>query len=590
MGCDLGDTERALASGVRPRTPDALHGWLLAVLDLDVPRTALAPGSAPPFAYLCHAYFEPGELAPAPTPADPPTDPLAEAPAPRDALVWANRGGGKTFYAAVATVLDLLFKPGIEVRCLGGSLEQSARMHEHIRTLLERPALKRMIESDESVDGRARSRVGVTARRIILANGSRCEILAQSQTAVRGTRPQKLRCDEVELFDPAIWEAAQLVTRSKACDGRRVAGAVEAFSTMHEAHGLMMRLIAESTPWNAGMAHQAGGRLETNASASRTLFRWSALDVLERCPPERACERCVLHEDCAGRAKRRAGGHLLIEDAAQQKRRVDRRTWEAEMLCLRPKRSDAVLPEFDASLHVVDADPVLGGHDSQLVCGMDFGFRAPTVVLWGVLDSAGVLWIVDEMVQREALLETSIEALRAGGPPRDRAESADAVGPHRRFAPEPGGRALSAQRPRAKAWEAALPGPAHAGRWGVPRWVGVDPAGTQRSEQTGRSCVTMMRRAGLSVRTRRVGLEEGLSAVRARLRTAAGEPRLFVHRRCAELIRCLHGYHYPRDRPDACVPVKDGHDHAVDALRYLIVNLDRPGARVLSIWDDTGAS
>ena len=39
-------------------------------------------------------------------------------------------------------------------------------------------------------------------------------VLAQSQRSVRGLRVQKLRCDEVELFDPAVWEAAQLTTRS----------------------------------------------------------------------------------------------------------------------------------------------------------------------------------------------------------------------------------------------------------------------------------------------------------------------------------------------------------------------------------------
>ena len=35
-------------------------------------------------------------------------------------------------------------------------------------------------------------------------------MLAQSQRAVRGLRVQKLRCDEVEMFNPSIWEAAQL--------------------------------------------------------------------------------------------------------------------------------------------------------------------------------------------------------------------------------------------------------------------------------------------------------------------------------------------------------------------------------------------
>ena len=34
-------------------------------------------------------------------------------------------------------------------------------------------------------------------------------------------------------------------------------------------------------------------------------------------------------------------------------------------------------------------------------------------------------------------------------------------------------------------------------------------------------------------------------------------------------------YHYPPQSPEAETPVKDGHDHAADALRYMITNLDR---------------
>ena len=47
-----------------------------------------------------------------------------------DPLVWACRGGGKTLVGA-ATLLDMLFKPGMEIRILGGSQTQSERMYEH---------------------------------------------------------------------------------------------------------------------------------------------------------------------------------------------------------------------------------------------------------------------------------------------------------------------------------------------------------------------------------------------------------------------------------------------------------------------------
>ena len=69
---------------------------------------AVCTGHAAPFDYLIRAYFEPAS----------------------DQVVHAPRGGGKTRLAAVATLLDLLHKPGLSVRILGGSLEQSLRLRD----------------------------------------------------------------------------------------------------------------------------------------------------------------------------------------------------------------------------------------------------------------------------------------------------------------------------------------------------------------------------------------------------------------------------------------------------------------------------
>lgn len=494
---------------VTPRTPDQLHAWLGLALDLDVPRRPLLPAHASPFDYLVHAYFEAG-----------PT---------RDCVVWANRGGGKTFLAAVATLLDLVFKPSIDVRILAGSLEQAQRMHEHLRRLFDRPALADLL------DGR------VTARRVRLLNGSSAHVLAASHTSVRGCRPQKLRCDEVELFDPDLWQAAQLVTRSRRCGGVLVRAGVEALSTMHRPHGLMATLVSSCA------------QLAVGIRTPPTLLRWGVVDVLARCEPERPCEPCPLLPECARRAKR-ARGHVEIDDAVAMKMRVSLATWEAEMLCLRPRRDDMVLPEFDRAIHVADFDapartappppadplapvalhappsPAAGG---LWVAGMDFGFRAPTVILWGHLDASGLLRVVDERVEREAVLSKHVESLLRG-------------------------------------------------RWPRPAWVGVDPAGRQRSDQTGLSSVGALERAGLTVRARPAPLETGLGLLRARLRPASGPPRLLIHARCRTLVESLERYHYPHDRPEALTPVKDGADHAVDALRYLVVSLDRPATTRMS--------
>src|SRR4051812_28315404 len=162
------------------RSDQWLLSWLEEFLGLRMPTVPVCAGHDAPFDYMKHAYFEPT----------------------KDVVVWAPRGGGKTRLAAAATLLDLLHKPGVQCRILGGSLDQSLRMWEHLRGDVHRCA-------KHLIDPELRDK-----HFIRLMAGSKAGVLAQSQKAVRGLRVQKLRCDEVEMFDPGVWEAAQLVTRS----------------------------------------------------------------------------------------------------------------------------------------------------------------------------------------------------------------------------------------------------------------------------------------------------------------------------------------------------------------------------------------
>ncbi|MGE4196467.1 MAG: hypothetical protein AB7G11_05020 [Phycisphaerales bacterium] len=510
-----------------PRTPAALLEWLRRALKVDLATTPLLEGNSAPFEYVSQTFFEGRRFG----------DESGRMGAfgPADVVVWANRGGGKTFLGAVATMLDLVFKPGIEIRILGGSLEQSQRMHEHLRRLFEAPMIASMLDGP------------IKARSLQLRSGSRAQVLAQSHTSVRGTRVQKVRCDETELFDPDVWEAAQLTTRSMRLAGpwgSWVRGSVEALSTMHKPYGLMWNIVSE-----ASLADAA------THSSKRRLIRWGVVDVLEACGDEFRCDACSLFAECGGRAKMRTrispsvedgnagradgrsgggGGHVSIDDAVRMKSRVSEDVWRAEMLCRRPRRSDSVYPEFDAGVHVGNWDSLAAEH-TKWIAGMDFGFRAPTVVLLARVDEgSGVVYIEAEHIRAEWTLDQHITPIKGG-------------------------------------MDLGLPAPA---------WIGVDPAGHQRSEQTGMSSIAALRRAGLIVRSRRLELHEGVSLVRARLRPAGtGEgatPTLFIHQRCGQLIEALQRYHYPEDRPESLQPVKDGFDHAADALRYMIVNLDRP--------------
>src|SRR5213075_2763264 len=304
----------------------------------------------------------------------------------RDVVVWAPRGGGKTRLGAVATLLDVLHKPQCQVRILGGSLEQSLRMWEHLG-----PDVQKLAEAEVHK--------GRSTRRIDFKNGSSAAILTQSQRAVRGLHVQKLRCDEVEMFDPEVWEAAQMSTRTRpeikvaGSDEvhEKVLGTIEVFSTMHQPGGLMSKIVEK--------AEKTGARV----------IKWCILEVLERCPQERVCETCVLLPDCGGIAKTKCDGFVSIDDVIAIKNRLSKERWESEMMCRHPIVEECVFRQFDPDIHVTER-PELEG-DREVWLGIDFGYSAPFVCLWVAVHEDG-FFVLDEYVQQKQTMDVHLEIIR----------------------------------------------------------------------------------------------------------------------------------------------------------------------------------
>jgi hypothetical protein len=167
----------------------------------------------------------------------------------------------------------------------------------------------------------------------------------------------------------------------------------------------------------------------------------------------------------------------------------------------------------------------------------NFGVRSPTVVLFVAQDDEGVLWVCDEIVRTDSMLDDLARA-RADG-----------------------NAAACAQR--------GLP------PWPTPAWIGVDPAGRARCLVARMSAVEVLESHGLEVRATPLPIQTGIAMLSSRLFPAdrAG-PRLFVHERCTRLIESLLRYHDRSDDAHDLTAAKDGHDHAVDALRYLVVHVD----------------
>jgi len=256
----------------RPKTRLDLKNYVKVFLGIDVPDKRICPEHNRPMDYLWHSFS---------------ADFAAEGKANADAVVWANRAGGKTELAAVATLLDCVFKPSCQVRILGGSGEQSGRMYEYLTGFLHNGF-------EEFLAG------PVLKEKCRFANNSAVEVLTQSATSVRGQHIQKLRCDEVELFDKDVFAAAKFTTQSTT----GIAAAMELISTMHRPYGLMQRIVS------------AAPELGT------PVFKWCVWEVIEKCT-DRNCPQCPLSDDCQGKA-REANGYLKIDDCITQMRRASR--------------------------------------------------------------------------------------------------------------------------------------------------------------------------------------------------------------------------------------------------------------------------
>ena len=345
---------------VRPRSRADLKNYLKVFLDLNVPAKRMCPEHSSPLDYLWHAFAS-----------DFDTQNRSG-----DAIVWANRAGGKTELAAVATLLDGLFKPNCQIRILGGSGEQSGRMYAYLAGFLQKgfePSLAGAIRKDKCR----------------FANGANVEVLTQSATSVRGQHVQKLRCDEVELFNEEVFAAAKFTTMS--VPGIRAS--MELLSTMHRPYGLMQREVSAAV------------------SAGVPVFKWCLWETIAKCT-DRNCSQCPLWEDCQGRAKG-ACGYLSIDDCITQMRRSSRAGWEAEMLCIKPSLENVVFGEFDPQVHV---KPLDYNADLPLYRSLDFGFVNPFVCLWIQVDSDGTVRVIDEYVRSRATIDVHAEQLKARTP------------------------------------------------------------------------------------------------------------------------------------------------------------------------------
>lgn len=158
-----------------PQTNKELWLFVKATWGIEIPYKKVCPDHVAPFQAFADAYFARYPVA-----------------------IWkASRGlGGKTHLLSLLGSTEMLTL-GCFVTILGGSGEQSMRVHESMQTFWEYSgAPGYMVEK-------------MTRFESYLSNGAKARTLMASQKSVRGPHPQRLRLDEIDEMDWDIFTSAQ---------------------------------------------------------------------------------------------------------------------------------------------------------------------------------------------------------------------------------------------------------------------------------------------------------------------------------------------------------------------------------------------
>lgn len=188
--------------------------------------------------------------------------------------------------------------------------------------------------------------------------------------------------------------------------------------------------------------------------------------------------------------------------------------------------SNCVFDEYEPQLHLMPVPFRWKPDAGKTYRGIDFGYRHPYVV-WVHRSPDGSLTLFDEWEGVDATVEEMMTAIR--NIDRKHGIVEDDI-----------------------------------------EWSGCDPAGAAMTD-SGISAVERMRQSGFKIKYRKSEIMTGIDLLKSQLCDAAGRVSLRFSPNAVRTTDHLRHYSWDSDKDQ---PMKDGeHDHAVDALRYLIINL-----------------
>jgi hypothetical protein len=341
----------------RPSNDDELHAWIKETLEVDIPRVAVCPEHDAPFDFIADMFFDRVDAA----------------------LVMANRGGGKSYLAAIWNFSNCYWTANIECLAVGAIEIQAKRVYSHIKQFQNKAAKGKIAST--------------TISETLWKEGQKMEIVTGSLSSVNGPHSQRVHRDEIELMDKKVYDESLQIERAKTIGGKEIKSQTLLTSTRKTSDGLMQELLDECE--------------DAVREGRKPPFKVYKFCIKECISQQKGCrvaypdlpedQKCNCNEvqkgewregeprtfdQICGGAFSRSEGFIPLDDAQKTFAKSSKAMWEAQQECKRPYVEDISLENFSRERHGIrgfELDPANG----PVYNAIDFGGSNPHAVLWG---------------------------------------------------------------------------------------------------------------------------------------------------------------------------------------------------------------
>jgi hypothetical protein len=274
------EAKAMLKMAILAHDKDALWLWLKEWFKLEVPRVAICKDHCAPFDFVSDYIF--GNF--------------------KDAIVLANRSGGKTMDFGILDTLMSFLMDKTEVATVAAIQTQAKRGYQYFRQFASK------FPFDSNI-------VRHTMDSTSCVNESVVQVITGTMSGVNSPHPQLLFLDEIDLMQWQILQQALSMPQSK--------------------HGIDARTVLTSTrKFGAGPMQRL---IEEKDNRDYAFYQWCIWEVVEKLPTDRILlDRIAETFGTLPMGIEKVDGYYPWKDILSKYKNLDRETWETEWLCLRP--------------------------------------------------------------------------------------------------------------------------------------------------------------------------------------------------------------------------------------------------------------